>query len=97
MSYRLISLAFGLSLLPCQINSSNAQDFSHCSWNGKPAACRTSKTANGFRIYWSEGGVQEIVKDKGDKVWIINDGVREPGVMKGRRIKRLTDGVEFTY
>ena len=74
-----------------------AQDFRHCSWNGKPVACRVTPFENGVDIYWSSGGEQRIVYAEGNKVWLINDGVREPGIIEGRTVTRLTDNVQFSF
>ncbi len=75
----------------------NAQEFRHCRWGGKPAACRVTTFENGIDIYWSSGGEQRIIYAEGNKVWLINDGVREPGVIKGRTVTRLTDNMQFSF
>ena len=75
-----------------------SQGFKHCSWNGKQTACRVTRINNGFEIYYPNGGLTLRVEYAGmGKVWLINDGVKEPGIIKGNTIKRLTDGIELIF
>jgi len=89
------SAIFAVVLIP---KAAEAQDFKHCSWNKKPTACRVTRNNNGFEIYYPNGGAILRVEYAGmGKVWLINDGVKEPGIIKGNTIKRLTDGIELTF
>jgi len=92
----LLSIAFVLSIIDTKPGIAN--DFKHCTWNGKAIACRATKTTDGYEIYYPNGGAsQKIIFAGGNKVWIINDGVKEPGTIEGRTIKRLTDGTVFSF
>ena len=73
-------------------------DFNHCTWNGQLTACRATKTNNGYEIYYPDGGAtQTIIYAERNMVWIINDGVKEPGTINGRTVTRLTDGIKFSF
>ena len=75
-----------------------AGDFNHCTWNGRLTACRATKMNDGYEIYYPNGGAtQRIIYAGGSKVWIINDGVKEPGTISGRTVTRLTDGIKFSF
>lgn len=91
-------LLVGMMTTTLHLPAMHAEGFKHCKWNGEWTACRVTKTTEGVRIYYpNTGATQKIIFIDTERVWIINDGVREPGTMKGQTIRRLTDNIEFSF
>ena len=91
-------LLVGMITTTLNLPAMHAEGFTHCKWNGEWTACRVTKTTEGVDIYYPNGGeTQRIIFAGEEKVWIINDGVKEPGIMKGQTIRRLTDGIEVSF
>ena len=90
-------LAISGSLSSLVIRDAGAEDFKQCMWNGNVTTCQATPTQNGIDIHWSSGSVQRVIYNQGNKVWLINDGVKEPGTIKGRTVTRLSDNIQFSF
>ena len=74
-----------------------AEVFKQCMWNGNVTTCQVTPIQNGIDILWASGGEQRIIYGEGNKVWVIHDGIKEPGTIEGRTITRLSDNIQFSF
>ena len=90
-------LAISGSLFSLGIRAAGAEVFKQCIWNGNVTTCQVTPIRNGIDILWASGVEQRIIYDEGNKVWLIHDGVKEPGTIEGRTITRLSDNIQFSF